>query len=239
MESSEKSRHELNAIEAQIVEIVGEDLECFPFSDLDKSDKEKVKRLLSERCAILNSMFRPTEANIAQLRKVNDELYRLSAVLNERVKRMAAKKPMLLDSPEFDDDYELEGTLKFVFNDEDSVCKLPDDAEYGSNFPLMIKTLYEVYNDSTLNSIVSANEHRGPLDDGESWNEPPFMGYPEFDDIIICYAVHDLTIHKYYSIPDLLRLNDFWSEVTFKAQSITNQSGEHYDFDQQQFVKKC
>lgn len=229
----------LQEIESRLIEIVGTDLEDFPYSDLDKSDKEKVKDLLSERCVILNSMFRPTEANIAHFRKVNDELYRLSAVLNERVKRLAAKKPMLLNSPEFDDDYELEGTLKFVFNDEDSVCKLPDDAEYGSNFPLMIKTLYEVYNDTPLDSIVTANEHRGSLDDGESWNEPPFIRYPEFNDIIICYAVHDLTSHKYYSIPDLLRLNDFWSEVTFVAQSITNQSGEHYDFDQQQFVKKC
>lgn len=229
---------ELRNLEGQILEIVGYSLDDFNYYRLDGIDKEKVKNLLSERCAILNRMFQPTEANLARFKKVNDELYRLSMALNERVKKIAAKKKLLLDSPDVDDDYELEGNLQFVFNDETSVQRLPDDDYYGSNFPMMIKTLYEVYSDNGMNSIVRADERLDSLDDGESWNEPPFMGHPEFDDIIICYAVHDLTSHKYYSIPDLLRLNDFWAEVNFKVQSITNQDGEHFDFSKQEFVRK-
>lgn len=197
-----------------------------------------MKRLLRERRDILNEMFHPTVANLERFSKVNDVLYRLTIALNERVKKFIAKKELLLDTPDFDDDYELEGTLKFVFSDETSLCHLPDDNFYGSDFAVMIKTLYEVYSHSGIESIVTINEHHGQLDDGESWYEYPYNRFPEFKDFIICYAVHDLTDHKRYSIPDLLRLNDFWAELNFKAQSITNQAGEHYDFKNQCFVSK-
>lgn len=231
-------QQKLHQIESLIIELVGSDLEEFKYDELSRVAKEEVKSLLHERRDILNEMFQSTEDNLAQFRKVNDELYQLTMTLNERVKKFIAKKEMLLDSPDFDDDYELEGTLNFVFNDETSICRLPDDEYFGSNFAVMIKTLYEVYSDNGMDSIVTANEHSEPLDDGESWNEPPFMRHPEFNDIIICYAVHDLTSHKHYSIPDLLRLNDFWAEVNFKAQSITNQDGEHFDFQNHSFVPK-
>lgn len=212
----------LQEIESRIIELVGSDLEQFNYDDLAKEQKEEVKRLLLERRDILNEMFQPTEANLAQFSKVNDELYWLTMALNERVRKFIAKKELLLDSPDFDDDYELEGTLKFVFNDEASICHLPDADYYGSNFAVMIKTLYEAYSHSGIESIVTINEHHGPLDDGVSWYEYPFNRFQEFERFIICYAVHDLTDHKLYSIPDLLRLNDFWSEVIIKAQSITN-----------------
>lgn len=231
-------KHKILQIEVRIIELVGSDLEHFNYDNLSKEQKEKVKHLLSERRDILNNMFQPSLANIAQFRKVNDELYRLTITLNDRVKKIISKKELFLDSPDFDDDYELEGTLKFVFNDETSICRLSDDDYYGSNFPVMLKTLYEVYSYPGIENIVTINEHHGPLDDGVGWYEYPFNRFPVFKDFIICYAVHDLTDNKLYSIPDLLRLNDFWSEVEFKAQSITNQDGQHYDFNTHEFINK-
>lgn len=228
--------YKLKQIESRIIELVGFDLEQFNYDELSKEQKEEVKRLLLERRDILNEMFQPTEENLAQLRKINDELYRLTMALNERVKKFISKKELLLDSPDFDDDYEREGTLKFVYNDEASICHLSDDAYYCSNFAVMIKTLYEVHSYSGIENIVTINEHHGPLDDGVSWYEYPLNRFPEFKDSIICHAVHDLTDHKLYSIPDLLHLNDFWSEVYFKAQSITNQDGQHFDFNNHEFI---
>ena len=225
----------LNKIESRIVELVGDKHEEFKYDELSKAKRDEVKQLLLERRNILNDMFEPTEANLAQFDKVNDELYRLTMTLNERVRKFIAKKEILLDTPDFDDDYELEGMLKFVFNDEDSICRFADDEYYGSNFPVMIKIIYEVYAHSGIESIASINEHCGPLDDCESWYEYPFSCYAEFKDFIICHAVHDLTDHKLYSIPDLLRLNDFWAEVDFKVQSITNQASQHYDFKAHKF----
>lgn len=231
-------KQELLQIESRIIELVGSDLELFSYDGLSEEQKEEVKRLLRVRRDILNEMFQLTEANLARFCKVNEELYRLTMALDERVKKFISKKELLFDSLDFDDDYELEGTLQYVFNDKTSICCLTDDNYYGSNFAVMIKTLYEVYAHSGIESIVTLNEHRGPLDDGVSWDEYPFNRFPEFKDFIICYAVHDLTDHKLYSIPDLLRLNDFWSEVEFKIQSITNQDGQHYDFNKQEIIKK-
>lgn len=231
-------KQELLQIESRIIELVGSDLELFSYDGLSEEQKEEVKRLLRVRRDILNEMFQLTEANLARFCKVNEELYRLTMALDERVKKFISKKELLFDSLDFDDDYELEGTLQYVFNDKTSICCLTDDNYYGSNFAVMIKTLYEVYAHSGIESIVTLNEHRGPLDDGVSWDEYPFNRFPEFKDFIICYAVHDLTYHKLYSIPDLLRLNDFWSEVEFKIQSITNQDGQHYDFNKQEIIKK-
>ena len=231
-------KQELLQIESRIIELVGSDLELFSYDGLSEEQKEEVKRLLRVRRDILNEMFQLTEANLARFCKVNEELYRLTMALDERVKKFISKKELLFDSLDFDDDYELEGTLQYVFNGKTSICCLTDDNYYGSNFAVMIKTLYEVYAHSGIESIVTLNEHRGPLDDGVSWDEYPFNRFPEFKHFIICYAVHDLTDHKLYSIPDLLRLNDFWSEVEFKIQSITNQDGQHYDFNKQEIIKK-
>lgn len=36
--------------------------------------------------------------------------------------------------------------------------------------------------------------------------------------ICICHAIYDLNMHKPYSIPDILRMNDFSVEVTVKHQ---------------------
>lgn len=46
------------------------------------------------------------------------------------------------------------------------------------------------------------------LDDGTTWAEG-CLDLPQFKDIVVCYAVHDLCTHKNYSVPDLLRLNTY------------------------------
>ena len=99
-------RQKLKQIEYRIIELVGSDLDEFKHDELSKEQKEEVKRLLRERRDILNEMFQPTEENLDHFRKVNDELYWLTIALNERVKKFVGKKDILLDSPDFDDDYE-------------------------------------------------------------------------------------------------------------------------------------
>lgn len=46
-------------------------------------------------------------------------------------------------------------------------------------------------------------------DDGVTWAEG-HLRRAELEHIVVCHAVHDICTHKPYSIPDLLRLNDFW-----------------------------
>lgn len=81
-------KQELLQIESRIIELVGSDLELFNYDELSEVQKEEVKRLLWVRGDILNEMFQPTEANLARFCKVNEELYRLTMALDERVKKL-------------------------------------------------------------------------------------------------------------------------------------------------------
>lgn len=134
-----------------------------------------------------------------------------------------------MDCPKFDDDYEIEGSLRFSFNGEESVLKLDDDSHYSSDFTQMMELLNVLIHRKTdLHPLECIDLHSPSLDDGQSWDEYPFRGRKEFDDITICYAIHNFTSHLGYSIPDLIRMNDFWAEVHLTIQSITTQNGTRY-----------
>lgn len=207
-------------IEKQIVAVTG--------NDTDNSDKwlsvperkEQVRLLLEERNRILNDMFEPTAKNMSRFQSVNDSLYTLTKQLYARVAALGAKLPIIMEGQDFDD-YEIRGTLRYAYNSEESVLSLADDEYYSSNFPLMIKLISDLSYGTAEENIEDISCNSMPLDDGQSWNEYPFRGRKEFEDIVICHSAHQLTGHQLYSIPDLIRLNDFWSEVNFTLQSLT------------------
>ena len=173
-------------------------------------------------------MFLPSDENMLRFKAVNERLFTLPRQLHDRVKALESGLLLVKDCPDFDDDHELEGTLRYCFNSEDSVLKLEDDSEYGSDFTLMIKLIADFANGTVKENIEWIHCSSTPLDDGQSWNEYPFSGRHEFADIIICHAVHQLTGHQFYSIPDLIRLNDFWAEAKLTIQSITEQDGTRF-----------
>lgn len=208
----------LITLEKSIITLIGND----PFGNLLKHPEKRnpLKTALKKRCRILNEMFVPTPQNIQRFIQVNKRLYTLTQKLYLRVHQMENQRT-LISNPDFDDDYELEGRLAIPFNGPESVLTLPDDSYYGSHFAQMIECLDAAYPEP----ILHVHSRQTPLDDGSSWDEGPFQQYPEFKNITICYAVHDICTHRPYSIPDLLRLNDFWCEVELTAQSITTQDG--------------
>lgn len=116
------------------------------------------------------------------------------------------------------------------FNAENSVLKLADDDYYCSDFARMICLIDSLIHHSTdWHALECIHPHSPKLDNDLNWNNDfPFIGCEEFKNIKICYAVHNLTDHLGYSIPDLIRLNDFWCEVRLTLQSITEQNGTRY-----------
>lgn len=221
-----KYRDELIDIERQIKDIAGKSTDD---NDQWRSDPVKfseVKRLLTRRLKLLNMMFSPNDENMKRFREVNCRLELLCRQLRERILRLQQSLPLIQD-PDFDDDYEIEGELRFCYNDENSVLKL-DDNHYCSDFCRMIDIIHTCNYGTYWECIERISPDSHTLDDGVSWNEPPFYGRPEFDNIIICHAMHNLSDHMLYSIPDILRLNDFWAEVHLTFQSITEQDGSRY-----------
>ena len=173
-----------------------------------KDLEEQVKELLSDRHVILNKMFRMhvTEQEVARFREVNDQLLTLTRRMYSELRAMAESPYVVsLDEEGF---VEIESRLDV--NDGGEVLQFTDDNDYGSNFAQMIDAIAWT-EDLEIRSFTSLPEETVEpdyLDDGTSWAESSLV-IPQFNNIVVCYAVHDLCTHKNYSIPDLLRISSY------------------------------
>lgn len=215
----------LIGVENEIKSLLGNDPLSINLDSLDKNQMKTLEELLSRRCVLLDRMFLGTDNELTHLRQVNNHLLSLR---NELHRRTTALKHSLIADSAFDDDTEIEGQLSFNYNGEDSVLKLEEDDYYGSDFELMCSVLASFYDRKCLFGNIGIGispDTENTLDDGVSWIDPPFDSN-RFKGIIIGYALNDLCHHKSFSIPDAIRLNDFWAEVVVRVQSITTQSGK-------------
>ena len=223
----EELKQELVRIESSINSMTGDNIEYMTYWWRNDKKRDKVKTLLHQRCTILNKMFAATPAEIDRFKQVNEMLYLLTSQLFNRVKKLSSSHKIIADTT-FDDDYEIDGTLRVVIESETDILTLDNDDFYGSNFLLMNHILYLLYDNKNsniewFNADAIAAEEKPMCDDGVSWNEYPFYGRKEFDDIVICHAVHDICNHKKFSIPDLLRINNYWAETKLTLQKFASQ----------------
>lgn len=245
----EKKRALLLEVEAEIKKLMGEqERGSLELRYIGATQIEKIQDLVSTRSLILNRMFQATSQEIKRFEAVNELL---NSLTKKMYHRMANLYRTLIDSPKdesFDDDYVVSGTLKYVYNDEDSILILPEDGHYGSDFAYMIELIYHLLEDYNggLPEIEECSCNYSPQntsdmtdeqlhcvdvwDDGVTWAEE-HLRRPELEHIVVCHAVHDICTHKPYSIPDLLRLNDFWVEAHLVCQHIIDQNGKRYNPD--------
>ena len=243
----DKKRALLLEVEAGIKKLMGEQEKgSLNLRHIGAVQIEKIQDLIGIRSLILNRMFQATSQEIKRFEAVNELLNNLTKKMYHR---MANLYRTLIDSPKdksFDDDYVIRGTLRYVFCGVESILELPEDSYYGSDFAYMMELicccLLEEYNGG-LPEIEECSCNYSPKntsdmtdeqlqcvdvwDDGVTWAEG-HLRRAELEHIVVCHAVHDICTHKPYSIPDLLRLNDFWVEAHLICQHITNQNGEHY-----------
>ena len=202
---------------------------------------EKMKELLEKRACYLNQMFLATPEEVKRLEDLNnlfikktDEMRQRSAMLYETLQQM---KTM----PEFDDLYEIEGTMRVQgdVSDVQSIINLPEDEYYGSDFLLAAEalnfTMSDNWNHSNCFYCVKApdlnTEKDNPgtsftdtMEDGLSWAEGALYN-DALKHICISYPIHDICCHNPYSIPDLLRINDVKIEVTLSIRHHMTQQG--------------
>ena len=244
-------RKKIQRIERKIAEVTKVDQEGF-LKPLSEGEHESVRELLRDRCYLLNALFAATPTEIERFCQVNDILFDLTKKMYSR-SAASYRHVLTTYAPAFDDDVEIEGRLRFVFNGPESVLQLENDAYYGSDFRSMIAVLSHLDDldiecchnslDLTKRGDMTDEElgFKDCLNDGMTWAEG-CLCRPEMNHICICHAVHDLCTHKEYSIPDLLRMNDFWCEVGITHQHIVAQDGarmgwwENYSYDE--FAKK-
>ncbi|WP_297928041.1 hypothetical protein [uncultured Coprobacter sp.] len=244
-------RKKIQRIERKIVEITEVDKDGF-LKSLSRIEQESVRELLFERYKLLNALFAATLAEIEHFRQVNDQLFDLTKKMYSQSAAFY-RQVLTTYTPSFDDDVEVEGRLRFVFNGPESVLQLENDAYYGSDFRSMVAVLSYFYDsdieychnslDLTKVSDMTDEElgFKDCLNDGTTWAEG-CLCHPAMNHICICHAVHDLCTHKEYSIPDLLRMNDFWCEVGITHQHIVAQNVARMEwwktYSYEEFAKK-
>ena len=232
--------HELlKDLESEIKKIVGTDVCSFTEGHTKYDAKyKKIKELLNVRQTLLNELFFATSEEIISLKQVNSLLDELTKKMYHRTASLYRVFLSSYRDEEFDDDYEIEGTLKCNI-DYDSeggiygtILKLENDEFYGSDFGYMIALINrmqdcesivechigykETHTLSMSNEELDCYDH---WDDGVSWNEGE-LNRKELEHI----CIHAICVHNEYSLLDLLRLNDFWIEALVKCQHFASQN---------------
>ena len=237
---TEQLRSELKALENQILTLTGDPLD-YKNRRLENPDLlDKVRDLLIDRQFILDVLFERhcTQDDISRIEKINDLLLDMT---NRTYARTANLYRTLLSMPreELDDDYELEGTLTPDFDLPYSILRLEDDKWYGSDFVRMAAILKETEKDNygmvwaycctgvddehTPNMTDQELDCANVLDDGTNWSEGLSLAEKKLGHITMCFALHAMWTHMHYSMPDIIRFNDFKIEVTMKVQQFSDQ----------------
>ena len=235
-------RTQVQKVEEKILAITGDNVEYNMAWTRSQHKCEQVERLIWKRKHLLDKMFVATSDEVVRMEQVNNRLYDLTQKMYARTEALCRKVMTTTYDPESDDDVEIEGTLKFSANGHSSLLPMANDYYYGSNFYEMLCIIGWLYTCDVLDleeieqCRCYLSEYRpemstkelgltDDLNDGTTWYEPVQPAADKLSHLCICHAIHDLSDHKPYSIPDILRMNDFWVEVTVKHQLIVEQDG--------------
>ena len=220
-------RSRVQEIESEIRSVVGAEPGWIDLVALDKH-KDELDLLMGERKVLLDWMFCETPEEVERMRIVNQRLFDLTNRLRVKMADVA-EYLVSRDRDDFDDDYEVEGTLRFSYIGDDSVLPYPGDEVYGSDFRLIINVRDWLKVDSRsrhLELLCRYDEPReiilasGNLDDGQSWVHD-MAGC--FDDIVISHTTMLFNRDFGFPVVDILHLNDFWNEVHVRYQNFATQ----------------
>ena len=246
MKTEAQLKSELKNLETRILEITHDplaemdDIRFIAWSN-NKQSVAKVTKMMKARQRILDALFERhcTDSEIARLERINNLLREMT---DRTFKRTANLFRALLSMPKdnLDDDFEIDGKLVPEFDMQYSVLRLEDDAYYGSDFIRMAAILQKTekffqemvhtsplvegldgYTPSMSDDELDCTNN---LDDGMSWHGGALRN-PKLNHITIHHALYALYSHMHYSIPDVLRVNDFKIEVTLKVQQFSDQEG--------------
>ena len=236
--NNECLRESVVNIEAQIRSIVGECVGKWFATQRSEFECEHLIELLFQRRELLDKMFVATTEEVERMEQVNTCLQDLTNKMFARTEELYRKMISTTYDPEFDNDVEVEGTLTFGMNDTDSILPMSNDDYYGSDFAFVFEVIACLYTHKylRLEEIEFSYCYKVDMDkdemqaadnlnDGQSWYHANMPAADNLSHLCICHAIYDLNMHKPYSIPDILRMNDFSVEVAVKHQHFANQFG--------------
>lgn len=206
------------SVEERIQKIVGPRDIFLPH--IDEKNRNILKALIKVRQTSFDEMMIPTADEVEWMGWLNDKLLELTHQLYAKVAELW--KVMNDSGLHLDDDYCVEGAIKYLWDEDRPAPTLDNDGWYASDFNYMLWVLSEFDQRDTnpMNSIheilqdlcMTEEEARKGLidtyDEGDTWTDGA-LNRPAFKDINVCYVLHALCCHFHYSLADVLRMNGF------------------------------
>lgn len=226
-------REKVRKIETKIKTIVDKKYRGYNSTRYSWSDSpvliKKVEVLLEDRASYLNCMFTGTPEEVKRFEMLNEKFIKMADDMRARAAIMWESLLSMKNMTDYDDVYEVRGEL-YIDTWKD-VLKLPDDDYYGSDFLLMSEIIQMVIPSCLTPAhchyvaqsvdLVSEKTDRicafsDSMEDGRTWAEG-YLRHPALSHICICYPIHFLCADNPYSIPDLLRIDDFRTAITLEV----------------------
>ena len=175
-------------------------------------------KLIEERKETLDALFQATPDEVMRMDKLNDQLKAITRQMHERVAIVNEDAAKIFVNGNF----EVEGRLNYNPNVAGAILQMENDEYFGSDFAKIHKVIDMLFDQGYLPikcaDFVRASDLVNNFDDG-NWETAYEDWQPQADKlkyINICFAIHSLNAYHPYSIPDILRMNNFNITLTIK-----------------------
>ena len=197
-------------------------------------NRDRLKALLILRKELLNDMFLCSPKEVSRLERVNARLEDMTQQMyrktSETYRNSLEKAGSIADK---DFHLEVRGLVRFEYRSLDSVIGDGDLANpYGSRFAAMMDIAHEFMNDWLICQWGGAQcrkcywrdpdgrihienpDETDNDDDGNTWTDER-LDRPELCHIRISLTLYRLYMDTLFSLPDILRMNDFRCEINY------------------------
>lgn len=219
----------VKSMEERIQKIVGHRDIFLPH--IDEKNWNVLKALIKVRQTTLDEMMIPTAEEIKMMSQLNDKLLNLTHQLYAKVAEMW--KVMNDSEVHLDDDYFVEGAIKYLWDEDRPALKLDNDGWYASDFNYMLwvlsefdqqdihkmNSIHEILQDFSMTEEEARKGLIDTYDDGDTWTDGA-LNRPAFKDITVCYVLHALCCHFHYALADVLHMNGFSLAVQVAYEHI-------------------
>ena len=213
-ETKEFLKEKVEKIESEILALTDDGTACCVSDDKGAY----LAKLIEERKDTLDALFQATPNEVMRMDKLNDQLKAITRQMHERVAIVNEDAAKIF----VDGNFEVEGRLNYNPNAAGAILQMENDEYFGSDFAKIHQVIDMLFDQGYLPikcaDFVRASDLVNDFDNGK-WETAYEDWQPKADKfkyINICFAIHSLNAYHPYSIPDILRMNNFDVTVTIK-----------------------
>ena len=223
----ERLRERLKKVEAKLQAIFEENMIDWNIYNRPSYKCKQAERLLWQRKRLLDEMFVATPEEVVQFEQINTKLLGLTKQMYASAEEMLRKMATMSFDNDFEDFISVSAKLEFDVMGGCPILSLENDEYYGSDFYSMFYVFDSLYRVGHLSKSIEwcsgccqpleykaemSSEELGLIDennDETSWYKADQPAADKLKHLCVCHAIHDLSVDKPYSIPDILRMNYF------------------------------